>query len=190
VPKDPRLPKKDLTAYTGYYDDVRLAITPADPRSTPVRRLGIVKEYPIVQGELHFYLSDIDALELVPSCPLYLILGSLVAGLDKWLAGGETTVHWFDDPWYIVVRGYPEEKQVSITMHAPPMDWVAMRDVRVPLDKFAEELFKVTEQWFEYLERFYALEIATDEPGQGFNVSKRILEDARRELHEYILSLP
>lgn len=187
MPRDPRLPDKPLTTYSGSYEDIRLDVTPME--SAPplhLRKDSFITHYPLESGWLHIFLNGTDALELVPPGYLYMILVQLAAGITDLIAGRSISVAWVSDPWQMDVSRQPKHNRVLITVHSPGNNWVAMRDVSVPLYRFGKEVLNVTRKWLKYIESIYDYEVNDPEEGQPFRNSQRILKEQEAILSKYV----
>lgn len=181
---DPRRRLPPLVTRSGSYHDIRLDFTPEAPPEE-AGRSSLVLHYPLELGFIHIYLDDVDAAELVPSARLYSLLSQLASGISNLVDSQDITADWESDPWRIDIRSEAKRNRVYITLHSPWNNWVAMREVGVPLDRFAEEVLRVTKRWLEYLNSIYHDEIADADKGRSYRNMEQILKEQQQVLREY-----
>ncbi len=183
--RDPRLPNKPLKTYSGSFESFRLDFTPWEPPPPESRQATFITHYTYAMGNLHILLDGEDAAELVPSGWLFGILTELSSGLSKIVAGQAITVHWGSDPWQMDIKSNPKRNRAFITLYSPGNNWVAMRDVSVPLDQLAREVLSVSKRWLLYLDGPYHDEIQEMGRGKSYRNSKLILKEQERALRQY-----
>ncbi|HEX8599538.1 MAG TPA: hypothetical protein VF952_13605 [Chloroflexia bacterium] len=182
---DPSRRLRPLVTHSSSYSDIRLDFTPEAPPEPEARRSSLVLHYPLELGFIHIYLDDVDAAEQAPSAPLYLLLSRLAAGISNLVDSQDITGDWESDPWQIDIRGEAKRNRVYITLQSPPNNWIAMREVEVPLDRFAEEVLQVTKRWLEYLNSIYHDEIADVDKGRFYRNMEQILKQQQQVLRDY-----
>lgn len=181
-----RSPTKPLETYTGAFESVSLAFIPDLP--LPSEQLSHDSaNYPTEQGFVHVYLGGRDATERLPSAYVLWLLDDLLSGLAALITGQATTASalWYDDPWRFDLRGDVAHNRLYVTLHAPGR-WVALQDVSVPLDAFAEEVVRVGQLWKDYLDSLFHEELIHPEWGQQIRIFDGWLERARQALAQYM----
>jgi hypothetical protein len=183
--RDPRLPSRPLKTFTGVFENVRLEVSHDEPDPPSARSVSYIEHYPLELGSLHILLNGVNASDLVPSSWLFSTLADLTGGLAELLEGISIRASWYCDPWQLDVKSNPKRNRAYLTLHCPGYDWVALRNVSVPLDEFGREVIKVSKQWLKYLDSLYHNEISEPERGQYFRNFQVLLEEAQQALRNY-----
>ena len=157
-----------LRTFTGFFEQVGLSFTPDLPVPDE-ERSQYKANYPTSLAFLHIYLDGEDATRQIPSGYLLPILEGLLVGTAGIISGQliAAMAHWYSDPWQLELQGDLAHDRIILTLESPGR-WVAMRDVELPLARFAWAVIAVAEQWAQYLEIHYHGELADPEKGKAY----------------------
>lgn len=173
-----------LKTITGTFSKISLDFMPDGPPLEIDERSKMRANYPTVLAFIYIKLDGKNTTELLPSAYFLLLLDHLLASIAKIVHGQSAIASWFSDPWQIELQGNPENNILSMTVQLPGR-WIALKDVKVPLNQFALEVIHLAKRWHNYLQEHYDDEIFDSEKGEQFRRFEQHLNNAQTSYRKY-----
>jgi hypothetical protein len=171
-------------AYTGHYKKIEISFTP-NQVSELIHSSTVGKDFNHAIGHFHLFLDGEDAIRFLPSIPLFYLLTCFMGAIPQLLDGQAASFNWLIDTWQFDLECDISVNRLNITLSEPIKGWMTMDQVWVPLIKFAKQLFRISDEYIDYLREDQSDENSDEERGRFKRIFLERLNKAEAAIDEY-----